>query len=103
MSFPAREYCLITLGIAYRRYRQRHKLVEKMGSRRWVQYLFLSTGGVDAGQARSVQEPTVMELDTDEVSSTVEESAHQNITTGQVVTHLQIGNKRRHFAVYPKN
>lgn len=91
------------------RYRQRHELVgKKIGMmkflrRQWVQYLFLSTGGVDAGQALSVQEPTVMELDTDEVSSTVEGSAHQNIITGQEVTHLQYGNKRRHFTVYPEN
>lgn len=70
------------------RYRQRHELVgKKIGMmkflrRQWVQYLFLSTGGVDAGQAGSVQVSTFMETDTDEVCSTVGGSAHQHTTTG---------------------
>ena len=53
-----------------------------------MQYLFLSTGGIDAGQAGRVQVPTFMETDTDEVCSTVGGSAHQHTTTGQAVIHL---------------
>lgn len=52
--------------------------------------LFLPTGGVDTGQAGSMQKATVMKAYADEVSGTVGRSAHQHPTAGQKVIDLVV-------------